>query len=417
MKYLRPMFGFLSISLLSLSLIAIAVIRLSAETDTHGNSHVEKVILTTIATDQTQLLDNSTALFDFGTVSEGAVTPIVHLFYLRNDCRQPITLTSLKPSCGCTTAVINNMGSRTLPVDIIPGQVVEIQVSINATYLSNGRTDKAVFIYTKGQSQPSATLNMEGDIVPFSAFFPTILDFGRVSIHGRRSLIFTVSNLSLQASDIKPLFLSADANISVRGLALSNPKPDQYSGEISARELPKTKTYVATLIPEKRIGLVTGTLSVMPVIPLANVHIRSTELHWVANIVGSISASPTAGFFGIVKAGRTAHLTIRLTENAPYSLEKAQIVCTPFLTAKLNLRPSDVAKQKRLQQASSRSGFTLHRKAGGLSSRGNETLLTVVLSTSAPVGTLDAKVTVVTRSGEHLVLPVSALVVQSDNIP
>ncbi|KAB2810258.1 DUF1573 domain-containing protein [Phaeocystidibacter luteus] len=113
---------------------------------------------------------SSIALFAF-TVPEGAIAlwtqttvdlgqiehnvPASATFELTNDGDEPLILTNVRPTCGCTVADY----PRT---PIQPGQTVEITASYNAKNM--GRFRKTVAVTTNTE-QSTYTLVLQGEVV------------------------------------------------------------------------------------------------------------------------------------------------------------------------------------------------------------------------------------------------------------
>lgn len=89
--------------------------------------------------------------YDFGKIPQGK--PVTHIFQFKNTGREPLVLTDVKASCGCTTPVWSR--------DTIPaGGLASIKVGFNAA--TEGSFVKPVFItYNGGQSKQ---IIIKGDV-------------------------------------------------------------------------------------------------------------------------------------------------------------------------------------------------------------------------------------------------------------
>jgi hypothetical protein len=93
---------------------------------------------------------------DFGTVQEDD-GPVVYEFRFKNTGQQPVLITDVKASCGCTTP-----GWTKDPV--APGEEGFIQAQYN-TYNRPGFFNKSLTIYTDRQGE-TAKLYIKGNVVP-----------------------------------------------------------------------------------------------------------------------------------------------------------------------------------------------------------------------------------------------------------
>jgi hypothetical protein len=123
----------------------------------------------------------------FGSVEEG-VDP-THVFTFVNDGDQPVTLSEVRASCGCTTPTYTSG-------EIAPGARGEVTV----VYSSTGRPgtfDKSVFVRARGAQPEEYTLYIRGHVVP------AVLDHG-----------VTQGNVRFDADDYDAQTVEADAAVS-----------------------------------------------------------------------------------------------------------------------------------------------------------------------------------------------------------
>jgi len=110
------------------------------------------------------------AVFDFGTVDEGA--SVTHDFELLNSGNADLRIERVVPTCGCTVP--------TLPADVLaPGATAQLQVQFNTSGF-NGRVEKHITLFTNDENKAASTLTLRGEIVPLISVTPPYLDFGRV---------------------------------------------------------------------------------------------------------------------------------------------------------------------------------------------------------------------------------------------
>lgn len=95
---------------------------------------------------------------DFGTIPQG--TPVTYNFTFTNTGKAPLTLTSVAPSCGCTTP-------EWPKEPIAPGKSASIKVTYNAAAL--GVFTKTVTVVSNSATNPTTILNIKGEVKATSA--------------------------------------------------------------------------------------------------------------------------------------------------------------------------------------------------------------------------------------------------------
>ncbi|MFN8308877.1 MAG: DUF1573 domain-containing protein [Chitinophagales bacterium] len=98
-----------------------------------------------------KLLEES---FDFGTVVEGP--QVTHDFKFRNDGKEPLVLSNVRASCGCTVP--------TWPKEpVLPGK----ESVISATYNTQGRVGNFTKTITieSNASEPSKVVTIRGEVI------------------------------------------------------------------------------------------------------------------------------------------------------------------------------------------------------------------------------------------------------------
>ncbi len=109
-------------------------------------------------------------VFDFGRVSVGS--PVKHEFKFTNTGTQPLEVTDVRPSCGCTTA-----GQWSKHVE--PGQSGSIPIQFNTANFS-GPITKTVSVTCNDPSQPTVVLSIKGTIWKPIEVTPTYAVFNLV---------------------------------------------------------------------------------------------------------------------------------------------------------------------------------------------------------------------------------------------
>ena len=329
--------------------------------------------------------------YQFGTISALKAVAIEHTFTLQNNNSVPITLDHLQPSCGCTTAAAGTQAEDTSHI-IAPGKTVQIHVSIDPNHLSAGPITKTVWVYIKGQSDPAATLQMTGTMQGAVTFSPTFLDFGRVD---RGSTPFRLLTMTLD-----PQLATATApplSLSSQDIKITQ-EPDLTAKMDKAKRT--VFTYRLTLTPTAHLGEMNGLVALAP--PSggsAPAHaLQAVSVPIMGEVVGELSASPSAVVFGTVTQGQAATLHILLTATSADALHNLSVrSLTPSISVKLTGTP--------IRQ--------LNRAALPLTSL--QRVLDVTTEPALSVGSLQTQVIVTTGHHEELLLPVFVSVAPSEH--
>jgi hypothetical protein len=108
----------------------------------------------------------ATTQHDFGQIPPDR--SVSYRFHARNTGTDTLTISDLKPSCGCTSTVV---GRRTLA----PGESTELEVSFNPAGLS-GVVQKSVQVISNDPRAPAQALRFSADIQPaVSPLFQEVL--------------------------------------------------------------------------------------------------------------------------------------------------------------------------------------------------------------------------------------------------
>ena len=312
----------------------------------------------------------NTVRYDFGAVSLLDEPQLVHTFRLRNDGLAPLTLTSLTPSCHCTTATVEPDGA--LPT-LAPGRQVSVRVSIVTEPYLTGPLLKSVAVYAEGVTAPVATLEMAATLRPSVTWTPTALDFGTVPAGQSRSAIVTASMDSrLLTDDRAPRLIASDPDIRIvplpAGGAMTGPTPTF-----------RTLAYRVTLPADATLGTVHDLLRFAspgpadgPTVPVDG------------RVAGAATVTPAMLAFGGVRRGHSAMLPLRLDARRAGLWRSTRIVTDhPWVTVRLT------------------PGHSSHRT------------LKVMVTPTAPAGSMQAQVTVTLANGQRLRVPVTAYITTS----
>lgn len=322
----------------------------------------------------TQKPQSTNATYDFGRVLVSATAPISHVFTLKNGSDAEISLTEVRPTCGCTTAVIGNdaAGGTSTPV-LAPGQSADVRVDVDPARVSTGRITKSILVFAKGQPRPIAVLEVTGLIDPGVTFNPTPVDFGEViaGTEVQRSLLLTVN------PDFK-LTETPRLSSTVPSLLISQPEPGHNAQGLS------TFKYTLTLPRDAYIGVISGVVILMR--PDSAGKLANINVAVCGTVKGDVAASPNTVIFGAATAGRGAVQKVMLTGVSKTSLDHLKIVSTSnYVTASIG---------KALPSPDTPAVASME----------------VNLSPKTPAGSISSQLILQTETGQQLLLPVYAYV-------
>ena len=125
---------------------------------------------------------------DFGTVEEGDVVRVDYTFSNRGD--QPLTITKVKTSCGCTTA---DTGWNEA---IAPGESGKIPIVLRTDRLG-GKVHKSITVTSNAKSSPETILSLTGTVEQLYEITPRVASFGMLeSREGEKQMDLMIKNTS-----------------------------------------------------------------------------------------------------------------------------------------------------------------------------------------------------------------------------
>lgn len=174
--------------------------------------------------------------FNFGEIYQGE--SVAHAFQFSNQGDQPLIVTKVRSSCGCTAALASSR-------ELAPGESGEIQANFDSTRF-RGPISKTIYLYTNDSSRPVVQMFIKGTVKEMVKVTPKQLNLGSVSPgvpvvqeftllnQGEQPLLLktpTTTALELQAT-VENLELGAGQEAVVR--VAFTPKPGQvrFSGYV-----------------------------------------------------------------------------------------------------------------------------------------------------------------------------------------
>lgn len=110
----------------------------------------------------TVIASPSAAFWQFAPRPLSDETPLMHTFLLRNDAKTTLTVERVAVSCDCVQTQIGKTPS--LPVQILPGQTVPIEVRLSPRRLVPGPVSKSAWVYLHGGDENGLRLEMRGTV-------------------------------------------------------------------------------------------------------------------------------------------------------------------------------------------------------------------------------------------------------------
>lgn len=93
--------------------------------------------------------------WDFGQAKEGEV--LKHVFVLKNESRETLTLKDVSSSCGCTASKVQKK-------ILLPGQSATLEVRFNTKGYS-GNTQQYVYVYTNSLDKPLLRFIIKAEVM------------------------------------------------------------------------------------------------------------------------------------------------------------------------------------------------------------------------------------------------------------
>ncbi|HLV81552.1 MAG TPA: DUF1573 domain-containing protein [Chthonomonadaceae bacterium] len=346
-----------------------------------------------------QIIGPGAAQMDFGTVDPLVTPRLERDFTFRNDTRSPLEVARIQVSCGCTSVTTDQKGAGKL----LPGETMHIHVTVNLSELMSGHVTKYVWAMSPQGTSPLASIQMTATLPTTVEFSPKSLDFGhaRAGTATTRHLTVTL-NPRLLHNGALPTLASTNPEIQVQADTASPPA-------LPANGKPVVAGYTVTLSPHAHLGPISGMIffpmdqkhpvngSVAPqalVIPKIGTAMANAWVYLQGEVTGDISVMPGTLLFGAVNTGIEATRTVTVQGVSEAALQGLQATCEDhWLTIRL------------VPTAASGTAPGPHGAPAPTVS------LEATLRPDAPRGVLRSQVTVTTKSGQQILVPVIVYIV------
>lgn len=245
-----------------------------------------------------QIIPAAQRAHDFGTVARAAKTE--HRFEIRNPFKQPMHLSSISASCGCTTPIIETKV-------IQPGETGSVVARFNTGTFSGDR--KASLNLTIDQpSFMQLQLNVKGYIRSDIVINPGELNFGTVPEGEIKEVEATVEYAG--RSDWKITGVSSNSTF----ISASFEELQRSAGRV-------TYKIKAKLSPDGQ----TGAQATMITLQTNDNRLKSVPLAVNAQIQAPLSVSPTSVALGEMKRGQPITQRILVKGTEPFQILDVQV--------------------------------------------------------------------------------------------
>ena len=233
-------------------------------------------------------------IYDFGHVYSG--TMVKHTFRLKNAGTAPLTINSVRTSCGCTAA-------QPTKNKLLPGEDSAIAVSFD-TRAEHGPATRTITVSTNDPGHQQLQLTMRGDVKVQVEANPSLVIFGRI-MHG------TQQSRQVTLTDQMP-----DATFKVGAITNANPDIKVVSQPVHGAK--PGALLIITLLKTAPAGPVADLLKV-------NTNRVPVEIPVSGTVLGDINVNPPQVSFGIVPRHASALRFVRLTNSGDHPVKVTAI--------------------------------------------------------------------------------------------
>lgn len=319
--------------------------------------------------------------FDFGRISAAVESEVTHEFPLKNTTGKPLTIRSVRGSCGCMSTLIAKDGKPAAlrePLVLQPDEEVRITARIALGGLRPGPLTKSVTV--SGSTGTIAQFELTGSLQPAITVSPQLADFGEVKAGSDAAVEVTVMLDRRAAPKTAPTLIAPAGTVQA--------VPVRTTDTEKAENFPtpaRLYRYRLTLAPKADLGALNGALTFAPTgDPKADALLRGAPISIAGTVRGAAVSEPELVVMGSVPRLATASRDFHIRCQA-------------------NIRPT------RVSCADPRFSATLQPNGTD-----GEYAVTVRLTKPTDLGIVRGIVTVQLSNGQRLQVPVSASVVRSD---
>ena len=299
--------------------------------------------------------------FDFGKAYKG--DKVEHVYKLVNRGKATLEIKKVKPSCGCTAAVLSNN-------TVLPGETGEVKATFN-TGSYGGKVKKTISVLSNDPNTSNYKLTISGEVIEEISFNPKNINFGNFRADNQSVKTVKVSVKSQSGPDFKIVKVTSS-------------KPFV---EVSATEDRKGEyTITGTLKDHHEIGRFSGKIF----LETNSAKQPKTSVIFYGVVEGDITISQRRIYYGTVPEGEeiTKKLFVKINESH-----------IKILSSKISPDYLSVSIDERYEQ------------------KNPHCLIETKLHEDAPVGIIDGLLELTTNSEEQPVIniPITGEVHKADN--
>ncbi len=357
------------------------------------------VLLSVVAEKDLKVALPAGAIYNFGKADRFVQPVLTHTFLLRNDGKAPVVIDHIQSSCGCTSALLVANGKEAVGgYTLLPGKQVGIKAAVDMTKLAPGPIKKFLWVMMPNETVPSFVLRLDADIEGVLSFDPPAIEFGRLQAGDTPSqtLGVTLDKRLLEAVGGVQL-VSSTPNVQVTLTSTADSAVPGGDGHTVLRY------YKVKVMPKATLGVLSGTLSFVPLKSAANANKTNTNAaaetaetflsvlnaNITGQIFGKVTARPGTVVFGAVTEGDVTMRRITLVGKTEEALQNLKISSSStWITTKVI-----VPERPKTSPTAPPQNLPPMR------------LLEVTLDPKAPPGALQTQLVLTTKDGEELILP------------
>lgn len=299
--------------------------------------------------------------FNFGKAYKG--DKVEHVYRFENRGNDTLEIKKVKPSCGCTAAVLSNHS-------ILPGETGEIKTTFN-TGSYGGKVKKTIAVLSNDPRTPNHKLTISGEVIEEISFKPKNINFGSFRADNKSDKIVKFSVKSQSGPDFKIVKVTPSKSF-VETTAIEG-----QNGEY---------TIVATLKDYHKIGRFSGKIF----LETNSTKQPKASIIFYGVVEGDITINQKRIYYGTVTEGReiTKKLFVKINESH-----------IKILSSKISPDYLSVKIDERYEQ------------------RNPHCLIETKLHEDAPVGKINGLLVLTTNSEEQPIIniPITGEVHKADN--
>ncbi len=226
--------------------------------------------------------------FDFGKAYKG--DKVEHVYKFANRGKATLEIIKVKPSCGCTAAVLSNK-------TVLPGETGEIKATFK-TVSYNGKVKKTISVLSNDPNTPNHKLTISGEVIEEISFKPKNINFGSFRADNKPDITVKASVKSQSGPDFK--IVKVTASKPFVGTSVTEDQKGEY-------------TVTATLKNHHEIGRFSGKIF----LETNSTKQPKASIIFYGVVEGDITINQKRIYYGTVPEGReiTKKLFVKINES------------------------------------------------------------------------------------------------------